>query len=88
MFSWVCLVVELLFLLFHISVFICILRQICSKCSNFSTAFYKLYVLRSVADYGAYAAVSFSLIHPASLNYVMSQGLTSRDRHMVVDSSK
>ncbi|KAH7719281.1 hypothetical protein AAVH_13253 [Aphelenchoides avenae] len=61
MFSWVCLVVELLFLLFHISVFICILRQICSKCSNFSTAFYKLYVLRSVADYGAYAAGSIAL---------------------------
>lgn len=56
-FSWVWLAVELLLLAFHFSVLVCIIRQINEKNNKFTTAFYKLYVLRSLADYGAYASV-------------------------------
>ncbi|KAH7713087.1 hypothetical protein AAVH_19569, partial [Aphelenchoides avenae] len=47
--------VEALLLLFHVSMFAVIARNVVKKIAPFSTAFYKIYLAQSVVDYCEYA---------------------------------
>lgn len=49
---------ETLLLMFHVSMFVMIARNIVKKVAPFSTAFYKMYLAQSVVDYWEYAWVS------------------------------
>lgn len=54
--------IELPLLLFHVSVTMCILRQISKKNSAFANGFYALYVTQSVADITALVLVRNAVI--------------------------
>ncbi|KAH7698407.1 hypothetical protein AAVH_34500, partial [Aphelenchoides avenae] len=45
---------ELALLVVHVSVFACICRQICAKVPLYTSAFFKIYLFRCLADYAAY----------------------------------
>lgn len=56
-FAAILTVVECLLLVLHLSVFVCICRQIYAGVSLYASAFFKIYLLRCFADYIAYLMV-------------------------------
>lgn len=47
---WLAFVVEAPLVAFHVTVIVCIVKQIAKKHVHFATGFFRLYVLQSVAD--------------------------------------
>lgn len=55
---WIQFSVELPLVLFHVTVFICILNEIRHRNAKFATGFFAMYTLQSVADLSSYVIVS------------------------------
>lgn len=64
--------VELLFLLFHVTVGYFIVHQIAKKKSTFVSAFYVLYSLKSFADVGMYMTVRTNAIRDGTDLWIMN----------------
>lgn len=50
---------ELPFVLFHLSVAVCIARQVVQRNNTFRTVFFKLYLAQTVSDVGSYLTVGW-----------------------------
>lgn len=55
---WIQFSVELPLVVFHVTVFICILNEMYRRNAKFSTGFFTMYMLQSVADLSSYVIVS------------------------------
>lgn len=54
--------VEIPLLCFHISVVVCVIRQVRKKNPMFTTAFFAIYIVQSMADVGTYVMVSVKIL--------------------------
>lgn len=57
---WIQLGVELPFVLFHVTVLICVLRSVHQRQPYFATAFFRIYALQSAVELWSYASVKTS----------------------------
>lgn len=57
---WIQFLIETPLLVFHATVFICVLNEIYHRHSKFATAFFIIYILQSFADVSSYVIVSVS----------------------------